>query len=238
MAELDNAAFLSAGDTGNMVRQLTRRVGRIVKHPPILCSLTPKVGGTYITCDVGGGTLFPDLDGNLFAARCGEIVARSLYGKSPRIGLFNVGEEYGKGGETMNAIFHALETRYGDDFVGNVEPNHAMLGHPDIDVLATTGFIGNVFLKSAEGPLGLLKESIRAKCRRAPWLTPLAWLAKKLLLDEVAWQTYAGAYLIGMKKPALITHGRSDQRAFRYALECAAHPTTHEIWQRSQSLAD
>jgi glycerol-3-phosphate acyltransferase PlsX len=64
------------------------------------------------------------------------------------VALLNMGEEEGKGTETVAEAFQLLR-KSGLNFVGNVEGNDIPKG--GFDVLVTPGYTGNVVLKLYEG---------------------------------------------------------------------------------------
>ena len=81
----------------------------------------------------------------------------------PRVGLLSIGEEASKGTPLVKethallAASEALEAA-GGTFIGNVEGRDVMT--PDVDVVVTDGFTGNVVLKTLEGGMRTLVDAI------------------------------------------------------------------------------
>ncbi len=229
----EGAILVTAGDTRKLVAWAIREIGLL--HPkvqPVLVAEFPKTRGRFVFVDVGS-TLWPTPEVIGWAALAGNTAATSLLQKIPKIGLMNIGEETRKGGRELEECRLLLTDIFREQFMGNIEFNH--LVDSDIDVLVTSGFLGNLTLKVSEGILGMQKGKIENACRRNPLLWPLALLFKrlaKIFRADLDWRDCAGAYLLGIKKPIIVTHGRSDTKAFLTALKRAQHPSYLEIWSR------
>ena len=94
----------------------------------------------------------------------GVVFARTRYGiERPRVGLLSIGEEASKGTPLVKETHAllgasaALEAA-GGTFIGNVEGRDVMT--PDVDVVVTDGFTGNVVLKTLEGGMRTLVDAI------------------------------------------------------------------------------
>ena len=92
-------------------------------------------------------------------------------------------------------------------------------------MIATDGFTGNVVLKTcegiAEGLFGLVRQELEktalARLGSALVAPALRGLAKRIDYTEIG-----GALLVGVSKPAVIAHGRSDATAIASAIRAAA----------------
>jgi glycerol-3-phosphate acyltransferase PlsX len=149
------------------------------------------------------------------------VFARRYLGlrEAPRVGLLNVGEEPGKGGDLVREAHGLLAASGAVDFVGNVEGRDVARGVAD--VLVTEGFTGNVVLKTAEGVAHEILEMVRAAVN-SNVLTKLAAgvLRPRLLAvrDRVDPENYGGSFLLGVHGSVVIGHGNSRARGVENAL--------------------
>ena len=105
----------------------------------------------------------------------GSALVAAVEGKEdPSVGLLNIGEEAIKGSETIKRAGELLRAAAADghlNFLGNVEGNDIFKGTTDIVVC--DGFVGNVVLKTTEGPgldaVRLHPPGVHAQRRSASW---------------------------------------------------------------------
>ncbi len=222
---LSNAVLVSAGDTNTIVTKSFKKIKTIYrKTKPILANTFPKIKGHVLVADIGA-TIKPDL---FWVALVCRAVAESIYGKS-RLAMLNIGEENYKGEKDIQELNQKLCAILDDEFLGNREIN-VVVGDPEINALVMSGADGNKTIKAYEAAF----ELIRGKVLNSWWGfvgTPLLYLLKKIFLSELDWRVYSGAWLLGMQKPILVTHGRCDKRAFYNALVRATDPIVEKIWQ-------
>jgi len=227
------SAMVSAGNTGATMGSALLRMGRIkgVARPaiatPIPCpgADTPTVmldAGANAECQAAWLVQF---------AQMGSVFARERYGiASPKVGLLSIGEEPGKGDSLRKETYGLLTEATGIDFVGNVEGRDLM--SPDVDVVVTDGFTGNVALKTLEGGMRALVGALAgafatddASRAAADALMPaLLPLYAQLDPDETG-----GAMLLGVDGVCIISHGSSSATAMVHAIEIAADMVTGEV---------
>jgi len=227
-AKEENSVFVSAGNTGDIALYAHAIIGTIGGKltPTILANTFPKVDGHTVFLDMGA-SLWPTEQLIVWAALAGKSMAEILY-KKAKIGLINIGEEKDKGGE-LKKIRLALEKELPNSKIENIEMNN--LAQSDINVAVTSGFLGNLTIKTFEGTFKTLyKKSLKG---------PFAFLTRilfmilyKLCWQDLNWKKYSGAYLLGVKKPILITHGCSDEESFYQALVRAIDPLTEKIYEK------
>jgi glycerol-3-phosphate acyltransferase PlsX len=224
------SAMVSAGNTGATMASALLRMGRIkgVSRPAIATPI-PVPGAENPTVLIDAGANADCQPGWLLQfAQMGAVFARERHGiATPNVGLLSIGEEPSKG-NTLVKEAHALlaapewAERCGATFVGNVEGRDVMT--PDVDVVVTDGFTGNVVLKSLEGAMralvGALVEVFGAdETSRAaadalmPGLLPLYGA-----LDPDA---TGGAMLLGVDGVCIISHGSSSATAIVNAVRVA-----------------
>lgn len=217
-------AFVSAGNTGGVMFNALRVLGRIKGvQRPALTALFPVKGGRCVVLDIGANAdCRPEF--LLQFAVMGSIYAEAMLGRpSPRVGLISNGEESGKGNQLMHDTFPLLE-HAGLNFIGNVEGKELFGGMAD--VVVTDGFTGNVLLKSSEAVAKLMTDILKQELKATPITTLGALLAKpafsklKALLDPAE---VGAAPLLGIDGLVFVGHGRSDARALVNALGVANH---------------
>ena len=225
------SAMVSAGNTGATMASALLRMGRLpgVQRPCIATPLprlgrTPAVlvdAGANAECTPGMLVQFAQMGAAYVSARFGT--------EAPSVGLLSIGEEPTKGTPLVKET-HALlndEAASGDfEFVGNLE-GRDLLPSP-ADVIVTDGFTGNVTLKTLEGSLRFLFDTLlgvfgtddetrTASQALLPHLLPLA--------AEFEPENTGGAMLLGTDGVCVISHGSSNATAMLNAVlvahECA-----------------
>lgn len=164
LKEEEDAAFVSAGNTGAVMAAALFGLGRLkgIKRPSILISF-PSISGQTILMDNGANTDCKAEHLQQFAIM-GQIYARKVLGiDNPRTGLLSIGEEKEKGNQLVKEAYDLLQADQRiSNFLGNVEGRDIFNG--SCDLIVCDGFVGNVVLKTTEGVasfvFSLLKEEI------------------------------------------------------------------------------
>jgi len=163
----------------------------------------------------------------------GSVLVKHLQKvENPRVGLLNIGEEPGKGNETIQAAYKFLEES-SLNFVGNIEGRDILRGRAD--VVVCDGFVGNVLLKFAESLGRMISLTLRRKIGGNIAGTVGHFLIRpkfRKLLKLFDYQEYGGAPLLGVKGNCIISHGSSSPRAIRNAIEAAWKMTQERITER------
>ncbi len=220
------AAMVGAGNTGATMASALLRMGRIkgVSRPAIATPLPIPDSTPVILLDAGANAecQAPWL---VQFAQMGAVFARARYGiEVPRVGLLSIGEEPSKGNSLVKAT-HALlaETAWvGQEtarFVGNVEGRDVLSGAAD--VIVTDGFTGNVVLKTLEGGLAHLMDSVDAAFDTVPEAAARLRPALEPLRDTLEPESTGGAMLLGVDGVCIISHGSSNARAIVSAVAVA-----------------
>ncbi|MEO8056365.1 MAG: phosphate--acyl-ACP acyltransferase, partial [Acidobacteriota bacterium] len=145
----------------------------------------------------------------------------------PKIGLMSVGEEEGKGTDTIREVFGLLKES-GLNFIGNVEGRDVYSG--DVDVIVTDGFTGNVILKVSESLAHLVEQALKQEITRSLQASMGFLLSKDAFRSfkrRLDYSEYGGAPLLGVKGACFIGHGHSNAKAVRNAIKAA-----HDFVQR------
>ena len=131
--------------------------------------------------------------------------------------MLSNGEEDCKGNETSKAAFELLKKM--DNFVGNAEGNQVFDG--SVDIIVCDGFVGNILLKTAEGVSGAISKIIKRNIKESAIAMIGAVLLKRVfkkLKNDVDYDEYGGAPLLGVKKCTIISHGKSSPKAIKNAI--------------------
>jgi len=224
------SAFVSAGNTGAVVATSLLTLGRLsgVRRPAI-ATIIPSEKHGFLLLDIGATKDCRPTDLLQFAQMGAVFADRIMDRKPPRVGLLNIGEERTKGNDlTMEA--YPLFEQSGLEFVGNVEAGGMFKG--DVDVVVTDGFTGNVILKFAEGMgelvFGFFRDEVSAHIRAkvgAALLRPTL----RHIKDQLSYEEYGGAPLLGVDGICIICHGRSSALAIANAVRTASRFVEYDI---------
>jgi glycerol-3-phosphate acyltransferase PlsX len=211
------SAMISAGNTGATMASALLRMGRIkgVARPAIATPI-PTFGSTPTVLLDAGANAECQPEWLVQFAQMGAAYARERYGiDSPQVGLLSIGEEETKGTPLVKET-HALlrETGVldaaGGTFIGNVEGRDLMT--PEVDVVVTDGFTGNVALKTLEGGMRQLVRAIVDALGTTDVLDQ-AMGALLPLYGVVDPDNTGGAMLLGVDGVCIISHGSSSATA-------------------------
>ena len=131
--------------------------------------------------------------------------------------MLSNGEEDCKGNETSKAAFELLKKM--DNFVGNAEGNQVFDG--SVDIIVCDGFVGNILLKTADGVSGAISKIIKRNVKESAIAMIGAVLLNRVfkkLKNDVDYDEYGGAPLLGVKKCTIISHGKSSPKAIKNAI--------------------
>jgi phosphate acyltransferase len=221
-------AMVSAGNTGATMASALLRMGRLpgVVRPCIATPI-PRLGRTpAVLVDAGANS---ECTGAMLVqfAQMGAAYVGARFGvSSPTVGLLSIGEEPTKGTPLVKETHKLLAAETGFEFVGNLE-GRDLLPSP-ADVVVTDGFTGNVALKTLEGSLRFIFDTLlgifgtdEATAAAADVLLPhLLPVAAQLEPENTG-----GAMLLGTDGVCVISHGSSNATAMvnavKVAHECA-----------------
>ena len=213
-------AVVSAGHSGATMSLATLRIGRLdgVSRPPI-ATLMPTIirGKKTLVLDVGANVDCKPEHLFEFAVMSEAYAQQILHTQKPKISLLSNGEEDCKGNETSKAAFELLKKM--DNFVGNAEGNQVFDG--SVDIIVCDGFVGNILLKTAEGVSGAISKIIKRNIKESAIAMIGAVLLKRVfkkLKNDVDYDEYGGAPLLGVKKCTIISHGKSSPKAIKNAI--------------------
>jgi len=220
------SAVVSPGNTGAVMAVGIFVLGTfpgVVR--PAIASLIPKIG-------TASPTVLLDCGANI-DCRATQLVQFALMGKhyaqiatgckEPRIALLSNGSEPSKGTDVIRAAAQALSSLKDIRYVGYIEGRD--MPKDTADVVVCDGFVGNVMLKSMDGTVELVLQSLKFYMKKS-----LRWqlgmflakpLFKTLFKEKFDPAAYGGAPLLGLKGISIICHGSSNDRAIMNAISVA-----------------
>ncbi|GJM45039.1 MAG: phosphate acyltransferase [Gemmatimonadota bacterium] len=214
--------LVSAGSTGAVVASSLLTLGRIrgVRRPAIATFLPSPTGGAVLL-DAGANSDCTPAHLLQFGVM-GSIYARCVMGRdNPKVGLLNIGEESSKGNKLVQTSYPLLEASP-LNFVGNVEGRDVF--HGGADVVVCDGFVGNVVLKFSESVMHLIMRLIREEIGDDLRHRLGGLLMKPVfrsLSQQLDYEEYGGAPLLGVNGVVIISHGSSSAKAIKNAIHVA-----------------
>ena len=225
---------VSAGNTGAMLAAglLELRRLRGVLRPAIAVPL-PARGRPSVMLDCGANADARP-EHLLQFAHMGSIFAEEILElRRPEVRLLSIGEEQGKGNQLTLEAHRLLAADAELGFGGNAESRHLL--DRAADVIVCDGFTGNICLKAIEGTilnvLSSLGEELR-RSRRGKVGGVLVRPAARALRARFDPDTHGGAYLLGLRRLAVIAHGNSSREAIANAVHVAARGVQHRVVER------
>lgn len=216
-------AMISAGNSGATMVAGLFGIGRIkgIDRPAIASPMPTRRGMTLIV-DAGANTDCKAVNLLQFAVM-GSIYSKVAFGvESPVVGLLSIGEEEGKGNLLIKETTKHIK-KLGLNYYGNIEGRDVHTGM--IDVVVCDGFTGNIVLKVSEGlaktMFGMIKDSVKYNPFAILGLL-MAKPALRKIKDRTDPDVYGGAPLVGLEKPVMICHGKSNDFAIYNAIKAAA----------------
>ena len=232
------SAMVSAGNTGATMASALLRLGRIkgVQRPAIATPIpVPGYDTPTVLLDAGANAEC-NAEWLVQFAQMGAVFAKQRFGiAAPRVGLLSIGEEPTKGNPLVKETHKLLAEgswigATGAQFIGNVEGRDIMTD--DVDVVVTDGFTGNVALKTLEGSLKSIINSLLAafdSSDEARAAAAVLWPSLLPLYDSLDPENTGGAMLLGVDGVCIISHGSSSDRAMVNAIRVAADMVNADV---------
>lgn len=138
--------------------------------------------------------------------------------KNPKIGLINIGTEEDKGLDYIIEAHKILKNKKNINYIGFVEPRYLL--EEVLDIAICDGFTGNIVLKTLEGTAKSFGNTLKDEFKKPTgWLGFLFSLPSLIgLKKKFDYKNNAGAFVIGLDKIALKTHGSADYKQFYSSL--------------------
>ena len=240
-------AVVSGGSTGALVAAALFNVKRASGvHRPALAVPLPIPGAPVLFLDVGANAEARPEHLVQFAFM-GAAFARAVLGiGEPRVALLANGEEPTRGTpevlaahEQLSVVAREAGEGPGIEFVGNVEGTGLLAGAAD--VVVTDGFTGNVALKVMEATSVTVMGAVReVATSSAPGRLGGALLRPSLrrFRDEIDPELRGGAYLLGLRRHAVVCHGRFTRRGFANAILSAERGVRERVVEKTHASLD
>ena len=217
-------AVVSAGHSGAAVACGMFIIGRLKGvERPALCTLLPTEKQPVIVLDVGANVDCRPY--HLFQfGLMGDAFARDILNyASPRVSILSIGEEEGKGNSQVKESYELLKLAKNLNFIGNAEGRDIFTG--DVDVVVCDGFVGNIVVKMGEGLAMSLTRMLKSVFKSSPLAMLGGLLARgafRKFKRTIDYAEYGGAPLLGLKRLAIVCHGKSNSKAMTSAIRMAA----------------
>lgn len=217
----DQADFaISAGNTGALMalaKIKLRTVGDIAR--PALAAFWPSLKGETVVVDLGA-SIGTDAEHLFNLAIMGGAMARTvLKVDRPTVGMLC---SYFSQFERQHHVYAAdrlLRDAQSQDlnYIGFVDGSD--IGSGRVDVVVTEAFAGNIALKSAEGTVRLIKQSLQDAVRSS-WSARVGYLfasgSFSMLRDKL--RPPNGAMFLGLNGTVIKSHGNADAASFADAI--------------------
>ena len=222
--ELNSHISLSAGNTGVMFvisRMILKTIETVSK--PALAGLWPSEKNMSVVLDLGANVECDDKNLVEFA-EMGAALYKSLFPEdSVKVALLNIGSEEIKGTETLKKAYSKLKeiSKHGDfQFDGFIEGNK--ITHGFSNVIVTDGFTGNIALKTAEGTVKFITDSLKntlTETLLSKFSIVFSYFALKKFKAKLDPRKFNGAIFLGLKGPVVKSHGATDAIGFYYSID-------------------
>jgi glycerol-3-phosphate acyltransferase PlsX len=235
-------AVVSAGNSGATMAVAMVVMGRLPGlDRPAVAAIFPGLKSPTVVIDVGANTDCSALMLLQFGFM-GSVYAQWALGyENPSVALMSIGEEGGKGNNTVRRA-HELLSASPLNFKGNIEGRDLFSGN--VNVVVCDGFVGNVCLKLAEGLLRSYNHLMHSEVLDTPAGMLGGFLLRpsfKRLARRMDYETYGGGPLLGINGVGFICHGNSSPKAIasavRMAGECIRGQVSRHLkegWSRYQ----
>ena len=222
--EHNTSITLSAGNTGVLFvvsRMLLKTIESVSK--PALAGLWPNKKKMNVVLDLGANV---DCDDNNLVdfSEMGAALYKALFPDDfPKVALLNIGSEEIKGTEILKKAHSKLKeiSKYGNfQFDGFIEGNKIYNG--ESNVIVTDGFTGNIALKTAEGTVKFITDTLKESLTKtilAKFSIIFSYFALKKFKSKLDPRKFNGAIFLGLKGPVVKSHGSTDAIGFYYSID-------------------
>lgn len=224
--EDDNiGGVVSSGSTGGFVtgcQLILKNIPGVIRSGLTGPFPTKKKGKKTVILDIGASNYNTGEELVCFA-KLGYWYSKLVLGnENPSIYLLSNGTESGKGlKETIEADEALLKANF-PGYKGRCEAREVLDG--EHDVIVTTGYPGNILLKTIEGTAKMMGSLLKGAFTKNIF-TKIGYLMSKSGIKEMMKmldsKELGGAMLLGVSKVAVKAHGNSNGYAFYNALNVA-----------------
>jgi glycerol-3-phosphate acyltransferase PlsX len=242
VAEGRSDALASPGSTGATMTAALFALKRIrsVQRPALAVEIpAPGRERPLLMLDVGANADARASHLVQFAYLGSAFAAAVLGVEKPRVGLLSVGTEAKKGSALVVEAHETLAEAAGIAFVGNVEGRDLL--DPDLEVVVTDGFTGNVVLKTIEGTARAVGDAVGRAARSNPLAAAGGLLLRPALgglRADMDPDGTGGAILLGLRGVAVVGHGSSGPLGIANQIRLAARSVSEQAVERTEDLIE
>ena len=157
----------------------------------------------------------------------------------PKIGLINIGTEEHKGLDEHKEADALIKHNPTLNYAGFVEPNNILTGK-DVDIYICNGYTGNIILKTLEGTMKMIGSFLKTEYKK--WFNLFPYALNKHIIDKLKNRfnanPWAGAYLLGLKKPIIKGHSRTDQEQLFTCIRMMYNALTKQVFKIMEQELD
>ncbi len=242
VAEGRSDALASPGSTGATMTAALFALKRIrsVQRPALAVEIpAPGRERPLLMLDVGANADARPSHLVQFAYLGSAFAAAVLGTEDPRVGLLSVGAEAKKGSALVVEAHETLAGSPGISFAGNVEGRELL--DPEVEVVVTDGFTGNIVLKTIEGTARAVGDAVGRAARSNPLAAAGGLLLRPALgglRHEMDPDATGGAILLGLRGVAVVGHGSSGPLGIANQIRLAARSVSERAVQRTEELIE
>ena len=228
-------ALVSGGSTGAALAAALFTIKRAPGiHRPALAVLVPVPAKPFLLLDCGANVAVRPEHLVQFAHMGAAFMEVVMGVERPRVALLANGSEPPKGTEDVVAAHAELAGAPGLEFAGNVEG--FAIGAGAADVIVADGFTGNVALKVMEGTADALLRAVREAATSSPRAKLGGLLLRpslRGLRDAIDPEAQGGAFLLGLRRLAVVPHGSFGARGIARAIDLAGRGVRADVAGRT-----
>ncbi len=231
-------ALVSAGNTAATVTAAILNLGRIQKLKPALPVVIPTPYGPKLLLDVGASIDCTAKDFLWFATMGTVYIKEQFAIFNPKIGLLNIGEEYGKGNMLAKQAYGLLK-KSSLNFIGNVEGGDIVSGN--VDIIICDGFIGNIILKFGEEITKMVFSEIKKELTSTFLVKIFTAFVKshfQTIKSNLDPEAYGGTPILGIDGICIVTHGRAKAIGIKNSIKVAKEAVQSDIVKKLKSKLD
>lgn len=218
---------VSCGNTGALMALSMFVLRKLpgVKRPAIAVLWPKTTKGHNVLLDLGAD-IKADAEDLMKYAIMGASYARNGLGVDrPRVGVLNIGTEDHKGRPELAEaaeLITAIQDKADMEYIGFAEGSD--MSNPDIDVIVTDGFTGNVALKAGEGTAKLIRGFLKDAFTHTPLAKVAAVFASaslRRLSNRIDPSRQNGGVFLGLNGTVVKSHGGANATGVSAAIKLA-----------------
>ncbi|MGX9358201.1 phosphate acyltransferase PlsX [Mycoplasma sp. 128] len=219
----DAQALLSSGDSGSYLAMAMLKIKRLpnVSRPAFMPMIPKAIDGHWLLLDVGANLDTKPEYLTQWASVSSEFSKVLFNNNKVRVGILNIGSEDYKGPQWAKEANQQIKTleKLNYEYVGFVEPKDLF---KDIcDVVIVDGYAGNMVLKTMETSFLTFGRLLKKEITKNFFTKIGALILRKpfyKIKEKFDYRNVGSAFIVGLDKIVLKSHGASDEKAFLGAL--------------------